>query len=140
MPFSFFAPWLWLAYSRQRATLVVPDPTAPATRGREIGNVPRYPATAGIDWQATPRLKLSAWGNAPGDCYVERSNTLGRYGGHALANLGANWAWRERRELSLQLKNLAGRNYLYAWYDSGASRYWPGDGRALYLSVSWGRR
>jgi len=129
---------LWLAYSRQRALIVTPDPSAPATRGKEIENVPHYLANAGIDWQATPRLKLSAWGNAQGDYYVERSNTLGRYGGYALANVGATWAWRAQRELSLQLKNLTDRHYVYAWYDSGSSGYSPGDGRALYASLSWG--
>jgi iron complex outermembrane receptor protein len=129
---------LWLAYSRQRALIVTPDPSAPATRGKEIENVPHYLATAGIDWQATPRLKLSAWGNAQGDYYLERSNTLGRYGGYALANVGATWAWRAQRELSLQLKNLTDRHYVYAWYDSGSSGYSPGDGRALYASLSWG--
>ncbi|WP_425480284.1 TonB-dependent receptor [Xanthomonas theicola] len=128
---------LWLAYSRQRAVILTPDPGAPATRGKEIENVPHSLATAGIDWQATPRLKLSAWGNAQGDYYVERSNTLGRYGGYALANVGATWAWRAQRELSLQLKNLSDRHYVYAWYDSGSSGDSPGDGRALYASLSW---
>ncbi|WP_295913448.1 TonB-dependent receptor [uncultured Xanthomonas sp.] len=129
---------LWLAYSRQRAVIVTPDPSAPATRGKEIENVPHYLANAGIDWQATPRLTLSAWGNAQGDYYVERSNTLGRYGGYALANLGATWRWRAQREVSLQLKNLTDRHYVYAWYDSGSSGYSPGDGRALYATLSWG--
>lgn len=128
----------WLAYSRQRAGIVTPDPGAPATRGKQIENVPHWLANAGLEWQAAARLKLSAWGNGQGDYYLERSNTLGRYGGYVLANLGATWSLDPRDALSLQLKNLADRFYVYAWYDSGASGYSPGDGRALYLS--WTRR
>nr|WP_045758380.1 TonB-dependent receptor [Xanthomonas albilineans] len=129
---------LWLAYSRQRALIETPDPSAPTTRGKEIENVPHFLASAGVDWQATSRLKLSAWGNAQGDYYVERSNTLGRYGGYALANLGAAWDWGAQREISVQLKNLTDRHYVYVWYDSGASGQSPGDGRALYVTLSWG--
>ncbi|WP_045736702.1 TonB-dependent receptor [Xanthomonas sp. MUS 060] len=133
------ARWmLWLAYSRQRALIETPDPSAPMTRGKEIENVPHFLASAGFDWQATSRLKLSAWGNAQGDYYVERSNTLGRYGGYALANLGASWDLGAQREISVQLKNLTDRHYVYVWYDSGSSGQSPGDGRALYVTLSWG--
>lgn len=137
MPFSFFAPWRWLAYSRPRPSIVVPDPTAPATRG---GDVSCYLATADLDRQATPRLKRPAWRDAQGDCNLARSNTPGRYRGYTPANLGASRAWRERRELSLQLKNLASRPCLHARYDSGSSSYSPGDGRVPCLGASRGLR
>lgn len=128
----------WLAYSRQKAIVVTPDPSESDTRGKQIENVPRWLASAGVEWQATPRLKLSAWGNGQGDYYLERTNTLGRYGGYVLGNLGASWALDARDELALQLKNVADRFYVYAWYDSGSSGFSPGDGRALYLN--WTRR
>ncbi|HHW4677952.1 MAG TPA: TonB-dependent receptor [Xylella sp.] len=125
---------LWLAYSRQKAEIVTPDPSAPATRGKEVENVPRWLASVGVEWHVLPKLKLSAWGNGQGDYYVERSNTLGRYGGYVLGNLSATWELRNKSELALQLKNIANRFYVYAWYDSGFSGYSPGDGRALYLT------
>jgi iron complex outermembrane receptor protein len=128
----------WLAYSRQKAVIVTPDPSAEDTRGRQIENVPRWLASAGVEWQALPQLKLSAWGNGQGSYYVDRTNTLGRYGGYVLANLGASWMLDTRDELGLQLKNVADRFYVYAWYDSGSSGYSPSDGRALYLN--WTRR
>lgn len=127
----------WLAYSRQTARIVAPDPSAPLTRGKQIENVPRWLASAGVDWQATPRLKLSAWGNGQGDYYIERSNTEGRYGGYVLANLGASWTLADTSELALQVKNVTDRAYVYAWYDSGSEGYSPGDGRAFH--VSWSR-
>lgn len=125
----------WVAWSHQLARITEPDPSAPATRGQQIENVPRYLATAGMDWQALPQLKLSAWANAQGDYYLERTNTLGQAGGYALLNLGATWQLTPATSLNLQLKNVTDRHYVYAWYDSGSSGYSPGDGRSAYLSL-----
>ncbi|WP_348752601.1 TonB-dependent receptor [uncultured Aquincola sp.] len=125
----------WVAWSHQLARITEPDPSAPTTRGQQIENVPRYLATAGVDWQVLPQLKLSAWANAQGDYYLERSNTLGQAGGYALLNLGATWQLTPATSLNLQLKNVTDRQYVYAWYDSGSSGYSPGDGRSAYLSL-----
>lgn len=122
------------SYSRQKAVIEVPDPSAPQTRGREIENVPRWLASAGVDYLPNADWTFSAWGNGQGDYFVDRSNTLGRYGGYTLLNLSARWRLTERDSLTLQLKNAADRAYLYAWYDSGSSGYSPGDGRAFYLT------
>lgn len=127
----------WASYSRQKAVVAEADPDAPETAGKEIENVPHWLASAGVDWQASARLKLSAWGNAQGDYYLERSNTLGRYGSYALLNLGASWALDAHNEFALQLKNVTDRFYVYAWYDSGSYGFSPGDGRALYASWNW---
>lgn len=127
----------WLSYARQKASIVTPDPSAPDTRGREIENVPRWLANAGVEFKPVESLRLSAWGNAQGDYFVERSNTLGRHGGYVLFNVSAAWDLDARNTMSLQLKNLADRHYVYAWYDSGTSGYSPGDGRALYASWDW---
>jgi len=127
----------WLAYSRQRATVARAAPGALQTEGRDIENVPHWLASAGVDWQVSDRLRLSAWGNGQGDYHLERTNTLGRYGGYALANLGASWTLDARNEVSLQLKNLTDRFYVYAWYDSGLYGFSPGDGRGLYASWNW---
>lgn len=127
----------WAAYSRQLARITAPDPSAPATLGKEIENVPHYLLSAGIDYQATDQLKLSAWANAQGAYYIERTNTLGRFGKYALLNLGATYRVSPTVEFNVQLKNITDRNYVYAWYDSGSSGYSPGDGRSMYASASW---
>lgn len=129
------AAWrAWASYSRQKAVIRIPDPGAPQTRGRQIENVPNWLATAGVEYTPTPDWTFSAWGNGQGDYFVERTNTLGRYGGYALLNLSASYRLDARNSLALQLKNATDRFYVYAWYDSGSSGYSPGDGRALYLS------
>ncbi len=125
----------WFAYSHQLARITEPDPGAPATRGREIENVPHYLVSLGADHQVTDTLKLSAWANAQGDYYVDRTNTQGRFGRYALLNLGATYRVAPATDVSLQLKNATDRKYVYAWYDSGSSGYSPGDGRALYVSL-----
>ena len=124
----------WASYSRQKAVIQVPDPTAPSTRGRQIENVPNWLTSAGVEYTPTQDWTFSAWGNGQGDYFVERTNTLGRYGGYALLNLSARYRVDARNQLALQLKNATDRFYVYAWYDTGSSGYSPGDGRALYLS------
>ncbi|MGU4174455.1 TonB-dependent receptor domain-containing protein, partial [Pseudomonas aeruginosa] len=126
----------WIAYSHQVARITAPDPSAPATLGKEIENVPHYLVSAGVDWQATDRLKLSAWGNAQGDYYLERTNTQGRAGKFAVLNLGASYRLSETMDLGLQVKNVTNRKYVYAWYDSGSSGYSPADGRGVYASMN----
>lgn len=124
----------WASYSRQKAVIEVPDPSAPSTRGRQIENVPEWLASAGVEYAPSADWRFSAWGNGQGDYYVERTNTLGRYGGYALLNLSATYQVNPRNSVALQLKNATDRQYVYAWYDSGSSGYSPGDGRAVYLS------
>lgn len=126
----------WLAYSHQLARITVPDPSAPETLGKEIENVPHYLLSIGLDYQATERMKLSAWGNAQGDYYVDRTNTQGRFGKYALLNLGATYRVSPAMDVGLQVKNVTDRKYVYAWYDSGSSGFSPGDGRGVYASLN----
>jgi len=126
----------WVAYSHQVARITAPDPSAPETLGKEIENVPHYLASAGIDYKATEELRVSAWGNAQGDYYLERTNTQGRIGKYALLNLGATYRVSATMDVNVQLKNVTNRRYVYAWYDSGSSGYSPGDGRSVYTSLS----
>lgn len=125
----------WIAYSHQVARITAPDPSAPATQGKEIENVPHYLVSAGVDYQASEQLKLSGWMNAQGDYYLERTNALGRIGRYALLNLGATYRVSPSMDVNLQVKNITNRKYVYAWYDSGSSGYSPGDGRAFYASL-----
>ncbi|WP_317202998.1 TonB-dependent receptor [Janthinobacterium sp.] len=126
---------VWLAYSRQRAKIDRPDPAAPATINNEIDHVPRHVYTAGVDFQATPALKLSAWGNGQGNYYLSTANTGGKFGGFVLLNASAKYQLSPAVALELQLKNLANRYYEYVWIND-QTRHAPGDGRAAYLSAN----
>ncbi len=127
----------WLAYSHQRARIVTPDPSAPQTAGKEVENVPHYLVTAGAQYRATERLRLSASVSAQGDYWLDRANTLPRTGGFTLLNLGAQWQLTPTVDVGLQVNNATNRRYVYAWYDSGSSGYSPGDGRSVALTMGW---
>jgi iron complex outermembrane receptor protein len=127
---------IWLAYSRQYSRIVEPDPGAPATRGKEIDHVPNYLVSGGIDFQATPELRLSAWTYGQGNYYLERANTQGKFGGYMLFNLGASYQISKTVNLDFQVKNIANRYYEYVWTDGIQSLHSPGDGRAFYGTVS----
>ncbi len=126
---------VWLAYSRQRSEIVTPDPSAPATAGNEIDHVPRYVFSGGVDYQATPELKLSSWLNGQGSYYLNTANTGGKFGGYTLLNASATYQVSPTLSLELQLKNLANRYYEYVWIND-QTRHAPGDGRAVYVSAN----
>ncbi|MDD0814854.1 TonB-dependent receptor [Curvibacter sp. HBC28] len=127
----------WVNYSHQEARITAPDPSAPTTQGKEVENVPHYLASLGADYQLNSDWKLSAWGTAQGSYFVERSNTLGKFGGNVLLNLSARWQIQRGLNLQLQVRNLANRRYEYVWYDSGSWGHAPGDGRAFYATLGW---
>ncbi|WP_157266275.1 TonB-dependent receptor [Azohydromonas aeria] len=126
----------WVALTRQEALIVEPDPAAPATRGKEIDHVPRHVFNAGIDWNATPALKLSAWAQGQGDYYIERENARGRFGGYTLLNVGATWAFSDRWRLEAQVRNVTNRFSEYVWWDGTQSLHSPGMRRALFVALS----
>lgn len=126
---------VWLAWSLQDATIVKPDPAAPSTIGKTIDHVPRHVYSAGGDFQATPALKLSVWGNGQSGYYLTSANAGGQFGGYVLFNASASYRLSASLALELQLKNLANRYYEYVWIND-QTRHSPGDGRAAYLSVN----
>lgn len=124
----------WIAYARQRAKIVRPDPAAPTTIHHEVDHVPHHVYSAGLDVQATPALKLSLWSHGQGNYYLTSANAGGKYGGFALLNASASWHVSPAVRLELQLKNLANRYYEYVWIND-QTRHSPGDGRAAYVSA-----
>ncbi|RMN08165.1 putative TonB-dependent receptor [Pseudomonas syringae pv. coriandricola] len=130
---------IWLAYSWQYSKILQPSATLPGSKGREIDHIPHHLYNAGISYDATPALQLTAWMNGQTHYYLERENTKGTYGGYVLMNLGATYKVTQSVSVDLQLKNLTDRYYEYVWYDpDGAqgSLHSPGDGRALYTGVT----
>ncbi|GGJ50438.1 TonB-dependent receptor [Pseudomonas avellanae] len=130
---------VWLAYSWQYSKILQPSATLPGSKGREIDHIPHHLYSAGLRYDATPALQLTAWMNGQTNYYLERENTKGTYGGYVLMNLGATYKVTQSVSVDLQLKNLTNRYYEYVWYDpDGAqgSLHSPGDGRALYSGVT----
>lgn len=132
--------YFWMAYAWQYSKILQPSATLPDSKGQEIDHVPHHLYNAGVSYQATPALQLTAWMNGQTNYYLERQNTQGTYGGYVLMNLGAVYTVTESVSVDVQLKNLTNRYYEYVWYDpdgAEASLHSPGDGRALYSSVTF---
>ena len=130
---------IWMAYSWQYSKILQPSASLPNSKGQEIDHIPHHLYNAGISYEATPALQLTAWMNGQTNYYLERENTTGTYGGYVLMNLGAIYKVTPSVSVDLQLKNLTNRYYEYVWYDpdgAQASLHSPGDGRALYAGVT----
>ncbi len=130
----------WMAYVWQYSKILQPSATLPDSKGQEIDHVPHHLYNAGVSYQATPALQLTAWMNGQTNYYLERQNTQGTYGGYVLMNLGAVYKVTESVSVDVQLKNLTNRYYEYVWYDpdgANASLHSPGDGRALYTGITF---
>lgn len=130
---------MWMAYSWQYSKILQPSATLPNSKGQEIDHIPHHLYNAGIRYDATPALQLTAWMNGQTNYYLERENTKGTYGGYVLMNMGATYKVTQSVSVDLQLKNLTNRYYEYVWYDpdgAKASLHSPGDGRALYTGVT----
>lgn len=126
----------WASYSRQFSKILQADAASPASQGKEIDHVPHHLFSAGVDYDATQDLRLSAWLNAQTSYYLDRTNTTGRFGGYTLVNVAA--AYRATKDISVELtlKNLTNRYYEYVWHDGTQSLHSPGDRRALYATMT----
>jgi len=120
----------------QEAIITTPNPAAPATLGQEVDHVPRRLFNAGIDWQALPVLKLSAWLQGQGSYWLERTNTLtDKFGGYTAFNLGASWALTPQLQLDAQLLNAGNTRREYVWWDGAKTLHSAGEPRALNLAL-----
>jgi iron complex outermembrane receptor protein len=129
---------LWLSYSYQDSEILQPESSALGNLGNEIDHIPHNIFAAGVDYQAMPALRLSAWANAQSDYYLERANTQGKFGDFCLFNASASYKASKDVALEFQVKNLTKQYYEYVWWDSdnAQSLHSPGDGRAFYGAVN----
>lgn len=127
---------VWLAYSYQMARITDPGPVDIATQGNQIDHIPNHMASGGIDYQATPDLRLSVWANAQSNYYLEKTNSTGKFGAYTLLNLGLNYRISKSLTADVQLKNLTNRYYEYVWYDGTQTLHSPGPGRSFFASLT----
>ena len=126
---------LWLAYARQKSTIVEPDPSAPNTKGKEIDHVPHNLITGGIEYRPTAKWQLSLSANGQSDYYLERANTRGKFGSYYLFDAGVAYQISKAIRLDFQIKNIADRYWEYVWHDGTQSLHSPGNGRAFYAAI-----
>jgi len=104
--------------------------------GNEIDTAPQHVGTFGIDArfkQFSANLELFLVGRY----FLDAANTA-TYPGHEVVNLRIGWSPREDLRTSLRIDNLFDTAYAdRADYAFGNYRYFPGRGRALFLSVDF---
>lgn len=120
----------------QEAVITEPNPAAPTTLGKEVDHIPRRLFNAGIDWQARPDLKFSAWLQGQSSYWLERTNTLtGKYGAYSTLNVGASWSVTPTLQFDAQLLNANNGRREYVWWDGSQTLHSPGEPRSLNLAL-----
>lgn len=132
----------WASHAYQEAKILRDDRAAGISlEGNEVAAVPRHISNIGLDYQATEALQLGLQGRAQSDYYLEERNVAGKYGSFAVLDLSARYQLSPRWSVDMQLKNVTGREYAYAWYDSffqseAQPMFSPSAGRTVYLSLN----
>lgn len=88
---------------------------AAAPTNSQIGQIPRWIWTAGVNWQPLPTVTLSAQVKAWPGYWYNTAHTVWN-GGAAVVDLGASWHVTKKVELYGLIQNLGGHYY----YDTGA--------------------
>ncbi|MEY2688743.1 MAG: hypothetical protein RL375_2941 [Pseudomonadota bacterium] len=125
----------WASWAQQKAVIVVPDPSAPTTAGKELDHVPHRVYTLGADWQVQPHLRLSGGLRGQSDYELRRQNDQGRYGAFNVLDVGGSWKLAPAWEVGLDVRNLTDRATEYVWYDGTQRLHSPGEPRSLQLSL-----
>lgn len=103
------------AYLHASRYAEIPSKASPAVPvDKQMGQVPRWTATAGARWRATDALRLSLELKAFPDYWYNTAHTT-LNGGAFLADVGLSYRLRRNVELFGSVQNLANREY----YDQG---------------------
>jgi len=135
---------LWVSHSLQKAEVMSAfGADGVSLAGKEVFSTPRYITNAGLEYRASNRVRFGLQGRAQGNYYIDSPNALGKYGGFVLFDANLRYTINERTSVDVQVKNLANREYEYAWYDNffwpanaAQAMYSSGPGRAAYISLN----
>ena len=136
---------LWASHSLQQAKVTkafLADGTSLA--GKEVFSTPRHVSNVGMEYRATPALRLGLQGRAQDSYYIDSLNAKGKFGGFVLLDANLRYELSKAISVDLQLKNLADRRYVYAWDDtffwpagSGQAMFSPGTERAGFIALNF---
>ena len=104
--------------------------------GNDVKYAPRTLGSARLRWQPDELTRVELEYLHVGGYWLDESNQH-RYGGHDLVDLFAERGLGAGYSLDLRLLNLAGTAYAErADYNLGRYRYFPGDGREIFVGVA----
>lgn len=134
----------WLSHSLQKAE-VFSAFTADgiSLAGKEVFSTPRHISNAGTEYRPSDTWRVGLQGRAQGDYFIDSPNARGKFGGFVVFDASVRYAMSKRASIDFQIKNLADRRTVYAWYDNffwpaadAQPMFSPGPGRAAYLSLN----
>lgn len=126
----------WVGAAVQRARIVKADAASIATQGKEIDHTPHLLYNLGADYDVNDVLRLSGSFNGQSSYYLDRTNTTGKFGAYAVANVSATYRIAHNMDVELQVRNLADRYYEYVWHDGTQSLHAPGSPRSVNLMLT----
>ncbi|KGF83265.1 TonB-dependent receptor [Massilia sp. JS1662] len=126
----------WVGAAVQRARIVKADAASIATQGNEIDHTPHLLYNLGADYDVSDVLRLSGSINGQSSYYLDRTNTTGKFGAYAVANVSAAYRIGNNLDVELQVRNLADRYYDYVWHDGTKSLHAPGSPRSVNLMLT----
>ncbi|MBB3825485.1 iron complex outermembrane receptor protein [Xanthomonas arboricola] len=133
---------VWASHAYQEAKIARDGRDASVSiQGNEVMATPRQISNIGLDYQASDALKLGLQGRAQSDYYLEERNVASKFGSMATLDLTARYQVNPAWSVDLQLRNVTGRLYDYAWYDSffqaqAQPMFSPSAGRQLFIGVN----
>ena len=92
--------------------------------------------TNGPKHLVTDVLRLSASINGQSSYFLDRTNTTGKFGGYALANVSATYRLGKHLDVELQVRNVANRYTEYVWHDGTQTLHAPGGPRSVDLMLT----
>lgn len=126
----------WFAWSLQEAEVVMPGPTEPQLRGKDLDHTPDFLFSGGIDYRVTDTFKTSLWTYAQGDYYPERRNATDEFGDYFVLNLLLAWQATKQVGFEFQVRNLTDEYSEYVWHDGTQTLHSPGDERSFFGAVN----
>lgn len=134
---------LWASHAIQQAKVISAfTADGSSLAGAEVIATPRYISNIGADFHFDARWTFGLQGRMQGDYYIEERNQEGKFGGFAVLDASVAYRFSERLAVDLQVKNLTGRDYAYAWYDNffwggeDQPMFSPAPGRSAFLSLN----
>lgn len=105
--------------------------------GNDVDTAPRRQGSAILNWRPRAHTAVSVRVDYLGAYYLDAANTA-RYGGHTLLNVDARLPLGKQWHAAFRARNLLGKRYAErADFAFGRFRYFPGEGRSLFVELGW---
>lgn len=105
--------------------------------GATVDTAPKHLGSVSLNWRPKSGTEITVRGEYIGDYPLTAENTQ-FYGGHTIAHLEARLPLTKTWSSAFRVRNILGRRYAErADFAFGNFRYFPGQGRSLFVELLW---